>query len=68
MTRRDRQRAELRRLCRSGPLSRAVDLAFAHFADFGRDEELLELLAAALERTPATATDRRRFTELRDRP
>jgi len=67
MSRRDRQRAELRRLCRSGPLSRAVDLAFAHFADFGPDEGLLDLLADAVDRTPASATDRRRFTELRER-
>jgi hypothetical protein len=67
MTRRDRQRAELRQLCRSGPLSRAVDLAFAHFADFGRDEEVLALLADALARAPATPALRRRFGELCDR-
>ena len=64
MTRRDRQRAELLQLCRAGPLSRAVDLAFAHFADFGRDEELLALLAGALARTRATPALRRRFSEL----
>jgi hypothetical protein len=67
MTRRDRQRTELRRLCRSGPLSRAVDLAFTHFADFGRDEELLALLADALARTPVTPALRRRFSELCER-
>jgi hypothetical protein len=44
-----------------------VDLAFAHFADFGRDEELLALLADALERSPATPTLRRRFTQLCER-
>ncbi|HKE74661.1 MAG TPA: hypothetical protein VKB57_13655 [Acidimicrobiales bacterium] len=65
MTRRDRQRAELLRLCRSGPPSRAVDLAFAHLADFGPDEELLDLLADALARAPAPAADRRRLAELR---
>jgi hypothetical protein len=67
MSRRDRQRAELHQLCRSESLSRAVDLAFAHFADYGRDEELLVLLAAALERTAASAALRRRFGELSER-
>jgi hypothetical protein len=67
MSRRDRQRAELYHLCRAGPLSRAVDLALAHFADFGRDEEPLALLADALARSPATPALRRRFGELCDR-
>lgn len=68
MSRRDRQRAELHRLCGTGHLSRAVDLAFAHFADYGRDEELLALLAGALARSPTTPVLRRRFTELCERP
>ena len=67
MSRLDRQRAELRELCRSGSLARAVDLAFTHFADFGRDEEILAALTEALARTPAPAPVRRRLTELQER-
>jgi hypothetical protein len=66
MTRRERQRDELRRLCQSGALVRAVDLAFEHFADFGRSADIVELLAAAIERTAAAAVVRRRFGELSD--
>jgi hypothetical protein len=45
-------------------LSRAVDLAFQHFADFGRNEEVLDFIAAAVDRTPAPAAIRRRFLDL----
>jgi hypothetical protein len=74
MSRRHRQRNELRELCDSGGLSRAgdiarlsraVDLAFEHFADFGRDDDILRLLADTIERTAAPAGVRRRFAELR---
>jgi hypothetical protein len=65
MSRRDRQRAELQDLCRNGAAGRAVDLAFTHFADFGRDEEILAMLAEALARGCATAAVRRRLAELR---
>jgi hypothetical protein len=67
MSRRARQRVELQELCRSGSVSRAVDLAFAHFADFGQDEEILVLLAEALDRTPVTAVVWRRLAELQER-
>jgi hypothetical protein len=65
MARRDRQVAELRELCRAGSLSRAVDLAFTHFADFGPDEVVLALLAEALTPESTTPAVLRRFTELR---
>jgi hypothetical protein len=64
MSRRDRQRAELEDLCRNGAVGRAVDLAFTHFADFGRDEEILAALAEAIDRACATAAVRRRLGEL----
>jgi hypothetical protein len=67
MSRRDRQRAELHDLCRNGAVGRAVDLAFTHFADFGRDEEILAALAEALDRACAPASVRRRLAELRVR-
>lgn len=50
MGRRQRQLDELRALCGVGAVARAVDLAFAHFADFGRDDEVVALLAGAVER------------------
>ena len=65
MPRRQRQRDELRELCRSGALARAIDLAFQHFADFGRDETVLDLLATAIERLGAPDDVRRRFENLR---
>jgi hypothetical protein len=65
MSRRDRQAAELRDLCRAGDVARAIDLAFGHFADFGRDEDLLARLEDALERARATPATRRRLAELR---
>jgi hypothetical protein len=67
MTRSQRQHDELRKLCHSGSLVRAIDLAFEHFADFGRDDDLLRLLENAIERTAAPEGTRRRFAELRDR-
>jgi hypothetical protein len=41
------------------------DLAFEHFADFGRDDDILRLLADAIEHTAAAAGVRRRFAGLR---
>jgi hypothetical protein len=65
MSRRDRQAAELLELCRTGDVARAIDLAFGHFADFGRDDAILARLEAALERSRVTSAARRRFAELR---
>ena len=63
-TRRRRQVGELRSLCREGHLVRALDLAFAHFADFGRDEEVVDLLADAIEHAGLPGEVCRRFVEL----
>jgi hypothetical protein len=41
---------------------RAIDLAFEHFAHFGRDDEILEMLTHAMEDVAGCA--RRRFDEL----
>jgi hypothetical protein len=41
-----------------------VDLAFLHFADFGRDDDVLDLIAAAIGRAPVPAVVRRRFVDL----
>jgi len=64
MTRRQRQRDELLELCRSGPLVRAIDLAFEHFAAFGPDDEIVNLLTEAIHRVPASPATRRRLAEL----
>jgi hypothetical protein len=66
MSRRQRQRDELRELCESGAVGRAVDLAFHHFADFGRDDAVVRALAAVMDGAPRQvgATVRRRFVEL----
>lgn len=64
MSRSQRQLDELRALCERGSLRRAVDLAFEHFADFGRSEEVLGFIGAAIERTPVPPTVRRRFLDL----
>ncbi len=65
MSRRQRQLGELRDLCRSGAVARATDLAFEHFADFGRDDDIGDLLADAIEHTQPAEDVRRRFAELR---
>ena len=64
MSRRQRQHDELCALCTSGVFVRALDLAFEHFADFGRDEEVVARLADAIERASAPAAVRRRFAAL----
>ena len=65
MSCRQRQLAELRDLCRAGAANRAIDLAFEHFAQFGRDDDILDLLAAALEHAAPNERVRHRFSELR---
>lgn len=65
MSRRQRQLDALRELCRTGAVSRAVDLAFEHFAAFGCEDEIVELLAEAIDDVPAADEIRRRFAELR---
>ncbi|MDQ1710529.1 MAG: hypothetical protein QOG49_1914 [Frankiaceae bacterium] len=64
MTRRQRQQDQLLELCHSGSLVRAIDLGFEHFADFGRNDDVLRLLLDAIERTAAPESVRRRFAEL----
>jgi hypothetical protein len=65
MSRRQRQLDELRDLCHSGAVVRAIDLAFEHFAHFGRDDDIIALLAGAVERAEAPERARHRFAELR---
>ena len=68
MTRRQRQLDELRALCRSGRVARAVDLAFEHFASFGRDAAVIDLLAEAIDAGVMPQEVRRRFAELDGNP
>ena len=63
-SRRERQLEELRRLCASGAVNRAIDLAFEHFADFGLTDDLVVIITDALERTDAPAAVRDRFASL----
>jgi hypothetical protein len=65
VSRAQRQRDELRELCRSGAVGRAVDLAFLHFSDFGRDDEIVDLLAETIDRSGAPTLVCRRFADLR---
>ena len=65
MSRRQRQLDELRALCRAGAVARAIDLAFEHFAAFGRDDAILDLLAEAAARVEMGDRARHRFAELR---
>lgn len=64
MPRRQRQLDELGGLCRSGAVDRAIDLAFGHFAEFGADGAVLELLAGALASREVPERVRRSFAEL----
>ncbi|HEY0518333.1 MAG TPA: hypothetical protein VGC84_02480 [Ilumatobacteraceae bacterium] len=64
MSRRERQVDELRQLCCRGCVARAIDLAFEHFAQFGRDDVIIDLLGAAVARVDAGARARQRFDEL----
>ena len=65
MSRRQRQLDELRDLCRSGAVVRAIDLAFEHFAHFGRDDEIIDLLAGAVENVETPERAHHRLAELR---
>jgi hypothetical protein len=65
MSRRQRQIDELRDLCRSGDVARAIDLAFEHFAHFGRDDHVVEVLEQAVETAQTSDRVRHRFAELR---
>jgi hypothetical protein len=64
VSRRQRELDALRDLCRAGSVSRAVDLAFEHFAAFGRDDEVVALLADAIAGVTRSEETRRRFAEL----
>jgi hypothetical protein len=64
MSRRQRQLDELRRLCTAGAVARALDLAFAHFADFGRNDAIVALLAEVVARTERDDGLRARLEEL----
>jgi hypothetical protein len=64
MTRRERQLEELRALCTTGRVARALDLACEHVASFGPDDRVLALLAGAVEGEPATSRLRMRVAEL----
>jgi hypothetical protein len=64
--RQERQLDQLRELCRRGAAGRAVDLAFVHFAEFGRDDSVVALLANAVECPGVPERLRRRLDELRD--
>ncbi len=64
MDRRQRQFDQLGALCRAGQVARAVDLAFEHFASFGRDERVISLLTQALDRHSVGAAIRRRLGDL----
>jgi len=64
MSRRQRQLDELRSLCGSGAVARAIDLAFAHFADFGRDSGVVDMLVAAIDDRDDAHDMRRRLADL----
>ena len=61
---RQRQLDELRALCTVGGVARAIDLAFEHFAHFGRDDEIIDLLARTLDESAVAGHARQRFAEL----
>jgi hypothetical protein len=64
MCRRQRQCDELRALCTAGRVARAIDLAFEHFAHFGRDDEIIDLLTRTIEESGVAAHALQRFAEL----
>jgi hypothetical protein len=64
MSLRQRQSDQLHELCCAGAVVRAVDLAFEHFAHFGRDDKIIEMLTHALEDPDVAGCARRRFAEL----
>ncbi len=64
MSRCQRQLDELRSLCGSGAVARAIDLAFAHFADFGHDKGVVAMLTAAVDQRDDATDMRARLAEL----
>jgi hypothetical protein len=64
MSRRERQIKQLRDLCRAGAVVHAIDLAFENFARFGRDDEILDVLAQAVQYADTAGGARQRFAEL----
>ena len=64
MSRRQRQLNELRDLCSRGCVGRAIDLAFEHFVQFGRNDEIVDLLASAVDDAAVAERARQRFAEL----
>ena len=56
MTRQQRQVDQLRALCGAGQVGRAVDLAFEHFATFGRDDRCRRASRRGVESTVGEAT------------
>ena len=64
VSRHQQQFREIGDLCRSGEVARAIDLAFVHFAAFGREDRIIELLAHAISENESAGTVRRRFSEL----
>jgi hypothetical protein len=65
MSRRQTQCNQLRELCAGGRVARAIDLAFEHFAHFGRDDEIIDLLARAIDVADVARPAQQRFAELR---
>jgi len=51
-------------LCAAGAVARAIDLAFEHFAHFGRDDEIIDLLARAIDDADVAVRAHQRFAEL----
>jgi hypothetical protein len=68
MSRRQRQLDEIHDLCRRGCVARAIDLAFGHFAEFGRDDGIVAGIEDAIERTGAPADVQRRIADWCARP
>lgn len=64
MSRRQRQIDELRCLCGTGAIDRAVDLAHQHFADFGPDDVVLRMLGDLIETAGAPEDIQRRYADL----
>jgi hypothetical protein len=52
-------------MCDAGAVTRAIDLAFAHFGDFGPDCDIVTLLACAIDFSTQPPRVLRRFAELR---
>ena len=64
MSRRQQQFNELRDLCSTGGVTRAIDLAFEYFANFGREDEIIDLLACAVDNADDVGRARQRLADL----